>query len=101
MTPKSLLRHPRVASTLEECARGAFQRILPDSLGIRGERAKRVILCSGKIYYELEQRREKLQRNDVAILRVEQLYPLPQKMLGSFLAGYPRGDADTVGSGRA
>jgi 2-oxoglutarate dehydrogenase E1 component len=89
MTPKSLLRHPRVASTLEECARGAFQRILPDSLGIRGERAKRVILCSGKIYYELEQRREKLQRNDVAILRVEQLYPLPQKMLGSFLAGCP------------
>jgi 2-oxoglutarate dehydrogenase E1 component len=88
MTPKSLLRHPRVASSLEECASGAFQRILPDSLGIRGERAKRVILCSGKIYYELEQRREKLQRNDVAILRVEQLYPLPQKMLGSFLSDY-------------
>jgi 2-oxoglutarate dehydrogenase E1 component len=89
MTPKSLLRHPRVVSSLEECARGAFQRILPDSLGIRGERAKRVILCSGKIYYELERRREKLERNDVAILRVEQLYPLPEKMLGSFLSGYP------------
>jgi 2-oxoglutarate dehydrogenase E1 component len=89
MTPKSLLRHPRVVSSLEECARGAFQRILPDSLGIRGERARRVILCSGKIYYELEQRREKLERNDVAILRIEQLYPLPEKMLGSFFSGYP------------
>ena len=88
MTPKSLLRHPRVASSLEECARGTFQRVLPDSLGIHDERAKRVILCSGKIYYDLEQRREKLQRNDVAILRLEQLYPLPQQMLGSFLAGY-------------
>ena len=60
-----------------------------------------MILCSGKIYYELEQRREKLQRNDVAILRVEQLYPLPQKMLGSFLSGYPEEHADTLGSGRA
>jgi 2-oxoglutarate dehydrogenase E1 component len=91
MTPKSLLRHPRVISSLEECANGAFQRVIPDLLLKRAQPVERILLCSGKIYYELEQRREKLERNDVAILRVEQLYPLPEKMLGSFLSGYPEG----------
>jgi 2-oxoglutarate dehydrogenase E1 component len=91
MTPKSLLRHPRVISHLDECAKGAFQPVLPDLLLKRAEHVKRILLCSGKIYYDLEQRREKETRNEVAILRIEQLYPLPEKMLSSLLAPYPDG----------
>ena len=91
MTPKSLLRHPRVVSGLGECANGAFQRIIPDVLPDHAERVARLVLCTGKIYYELEQRREKLNRNDVAILRIEQLYPLPVDMLRSLLDSYPAG----------
>lgn len=89
MTPKSLFRHPRVISSLEECAKGAFQRVIPDLPKKRAESVERVILCSGKIYYELEQQRDKLERNDVAILRVEQLYPLPEEILRSLLSPYP------------
>jgi 2-oxoglutarate dehydrogenase E1 component len=89
MTPKSLLRHPRVISGLEECARGAFQRIIPDRLTTRAERCERVILCSGKIYYELEHQRDKGKRDDVAIIRVEQLYPLPGERLRLVLSSYP------------
>jgi 2-oxoglutarate dehydrogenase E1 component len=91
MTPKSLLRHPRVVSSLEECAKGAFQRVIPDILRKRTERLERIILCSGKIYYELEQQRDRLSRSDVAILRIEQLYPLPEERLRSILASYPDG----------
>jgi 2-oxoglutarate dehydrogenase E1 component len=91
MTPKSLLRHPRVVSSLEECAKQAFQPVIPDSLGNQAERCERMILCSGKIYYELEQQRDKSGRRDVAILRIEQLYPLPQEMLRSVLASCPDG----------
>ncbi len=75
LTPKSLLRHPRVVSPLNELAEGAFQRIIPDSNPQRRD-VKRVLLCSGKIFYELEKFREQQRREDVAILRVEQLYPL-------------------------
>src|SRR5205807_5267224 len=53
ITPKSLLRHPKVVSTLEDCAGGKFQRIIPDELVKSGEQVKRILLCSGKIYYEL------------------------------------------------
>ncbi|MBI4527546.1 MAG: 2-oxoglutarate dehydrogenase E1 component [Deltaproteobacteria bacterium] len=91
MTPKSLLRHPRVISSLAECAKGAFQRILPDSLSAPTERIERLILCSGKIYYELDQHRQKMGRNDVAIVRVEQLYPFPEQMLRSIVEFYADG----------
>jgi 2-oxoglutarate dehydrogenase E1 component len=90
MTPKSLLRHPKAVSDLEDLAKGRFQRILPDSHGAQGV-AERVILCSGKIYYDLVGQREKLGRTDVAILRVEQLYPLPEEMVSACLAPYPDG----------
>ncbi|HVJ20120.1 MAG TPA: 2-oxoglutarate dehydrogenase E1 component [Polyangiaceae bacterium] len=73
-TPKSLLRHPQATSTLEECAMGRFQRVIPDH---KVKKPARVLLCSGKVYYELEKRRAELGREDVAIVRVEQLYPLP------------------------
>jgi 2-oxoglutarate dehydrogenase E1 component len=91
MTPKSLLRHPRVVSALEACASGGFQKILSDTLEDRKGHPERVLLCSGKIYYDLEQQREKLNRRDVAIVRIEQLYPFPLEMLGSVLSSYPEG----------
>ena len=89
MTPKSLLRHPRVASSLDELTDGGFQRILPDQplapAGAKARAPSRVLLCSGKIYYELVEAREKLQRADVAILRLEQLYPFSPEQLRPFL----------------
>ena len=89
MTPKSLLRDPRAASTLQECATGKFQRILADAT--EAKNASRVLLCTGKIYYELLQQREAVKREDVAIIRLEQLYPLPETGLQSVLARYAEG----------
>jgi 2-oxoglutarate dehydrogenase E1 component len=87
MTPKSLLRHPRVASTLDELEGGRFHPILSD-----GERdaagVTRVLLCSGKVYYDLRALRDEERRDDVAILRIEQLYPLRDEMLRDALAPY-------------
>jgi 2-oxoglutarate dehydrogenase E1 component len=88
MTPKSLLRSPRAVSTLQELSQGAFQRILPDTRADSHE-TDRIILCSGKIYYDLEQRREKSRRDHVAILRLEQLYPLSDAELRRRLEPYP------------
>ena len=90
MTPKSLLRHPRAVSPLDDCSTGRFQRVIPDAMENR-PRVDGVLLCSGKIYYELEQEREELGRQDVAIVRLEQLYPLPMDLLKSALAPYPDG----------
>jgi 2-oxoglutarate dehydrogenase E1 component len=90
LTPKSLLRHPRVVSPLSDLAEGRFRRILPDELP-RKEPPSRVLLCSGKIYYELEQERRDRGRSDVAIVRLEQLYPLPATLLEQALADVPDG----------
>ena len=87
LTPKSLLRHPRVVSPLIDFADGGFQRIISDSI-VRRRSVKRVLLCSGKIYYELEKFREQHARDDVAILRVEQLYPLREEHLNAALDPY-------------
>jgi 2-oxoglutarate dehydrogenase E1 component len=91
MTPKSLLRHQRAISTLDECAKGAFQRVIPDIAPERANQIERILLCSGKVYYELEQKREELKRGNVAILRLEQLYPLPRDLLRKTLADYADG----------
>lgn len=90
MMPKSLLRHPEAVSTLDELAQGRFQRVLTDD-AVRPEAVKRVLLCSGKFYYELAQEREKLGRTDVAIVRIEQFYPLDKSVLESVLDPYPDG----------
>lgn len=90
MTPKSLLRYPKCVSTLEEIAGGEFQRILPDDK-VDAANVKRVLLCSGKIYYELLEERERLGREDVALVRVEQFYPLPTDYVMSILADYADG----------
>ena len=89
-TPKSLLRHPRVVSPLAELARGAFRPVLGDA-GASGK-VRRVLLCTGKIYYELDQRREELGRTDVAIVRLEELYPTPEEELLAELARYPEAE---------
>jgi 2-oxoglutarate dehydrogenase E1 component len=91
MTPKSLLRHPRVTSSLEDCARGTFQRVLPNAGGATDETAGRVLLCSGKIYFDLLEHRIETKRDDVAIMRLEQLYPLRREMLEQALSPYPAG----------
>jgi 2-oxoglutarate dehydrogenase E1 component len=91
MTPKSLLRHPDVTSTLDECAKGMFQRVLPDELKRPPQDVSRVLLCSGKIYYELRNRRIDLKRDDVAIVRIEQLYPLRKEVLEKALEGIKPG----------
>jgi 2-oxoglutarate dehydrogenase E1 component len=84
MTPKSLLRDPRAVSTLQQCAAGKFERVLADPPA--AENVRRVLLCAGKIFYELLQQREAVKREDVAIIRLEQLYPFPEAALQSALA---------------
>ena len=90
MTPKSLLRHAKAISSLDELAQGNFQRILPDT-AVAAESTKRLLLCSGKTYYDLLEHREEAKRNDVAILRLEQLYPLRLETLEQALQKYPHG----------
>ncbi len=88
MTPKSLLRHPKVVSSLDELATGKFERILPDTLKV--STPERILLCSGKVYYDLEKYREEGQRENVAIIRLEQLYPLSEQILEKALQQYPK-----------
>ncbi len=91
MTPKSLLRNPRCVSSMEDLAHGRFHRVLPDEAPEGRTTVDRVLLCSGKIYYELEQKRRDLRKHNVAIVRVEQLYPLPKESLKRALEGYRDG----------
>jgi 2-oxoglutarate dehydrogenase complex dehydrogenase (E1) component-like enzyme len=88
MTPKSLLRHPKVASGLAELEAGSFQRILADP-EVPPPAVRRVLLCSGKVYYDLLAAREARKRADVAIVRLEQLYPLSAEQLREALEPYP------------
>lgn len=91
MTPKSLLKLPAAGSPLSDFATGTFRRVIPDDASIPVEGVKKILLCSGKIYYDLLARRTELGRNDVAILRLEQLYPLPDKILKECLSVYAEG----------
>jgi 2-oxoglutarate dehydrogenase E1 component len=90
MSPKSLLRAPAASSKLEELAHGGFQRIIGDET-VPPKKAKKIILCSGKVYYELLAARRELGKNDVAIIRLEQLYPLRKEQLAEALAPYKPG----------
>jgi 2-oxoglutarate dehydrogenase E1 component len=87
LTPKSLLRHPRAVSPLDDFARGEFQRVLPDMAP--SQDVKRVLLVSGKIYFALAAYRERHRRTDVAILRLEQFYPLRAELLEDALQSCP------------
>lgn len=86
-TPKSLLRHPEVVSTTEELAEGKFKEILPDEEMVKNE-VKTIVCCSGKLYYELKKKRDTEGANDIAIVRMEQLYPFPQKQFNALLKDY-------------
>lgn len=84
-TPKSLLRHPKCVSTLADFTQGGFKEVIDDDLADPGK-VRRVILCSGKVYYELVEEREKMERWDTAIIRLEQLFPFPEKQIQDFLS---------------
>ncbi len=86
MTPKSLLRHPRALSPLSDLSRGEFQEVLEDPA--RPAKPRRLILCSGKIFYDLLKAREDGGDPSTAIVRVEQLYPFPAQILAGILEGY-------------
>jgi 2-oxoglutarate dehydrogenase E1 component len=91
-TPKSLLRNKDATSPLSEFTKGAFQTIIPENkeeVNKKAEKVKRVITCSGKVYYDLVKKREEKGQDDVAILRVEQLYPFPHKVFAAELKKYP------------
>ncbi len=92
LTPKSLLRARDAASPLSEFTRGSFQTVIPDSqerVGGRADKVRRIVACSGKVYYDLARKREEKGVDDVAILRVEQLYPFPHKAFAAELKKYP------------
>lgn len=93
-TPKSLLRHPKVVSTKESLASGSFQATIDDNEVAKKE-VTSVVFCTGKFYYDLLERREENDRNDVAIVRIEQLFPLPLNEIASIIEKYPA-DIDYV-----
>jgi 2-oxoglutarate dehydrogenase E1 component len=94
MTPKSLLRHKQCVSNLSEFAAGTtFQPVLAETAKlVDDKKVKRVVLCSGKVYYDLLAERDNRGIEDVAIVRVEQLYPFPEKELGAQLSRYSNAD---------
>ena len=89
MTPKSLLRNKDATSPLAEFTKGGFQTVIGDRGDVKADKVKRVIACSGKVYYDLAKRREEKGIDDVAVLRVEQLYPFPHKAFAAELKKYP------------
>ena len=91
MSPKSLLRHPKCVSPLDELTKGSFQEVLGDSYA-QAKKVKRVLLCSGKVYYDLLDKQQADQRDDVAIVRLEQLAPLPLKQLEAVLGQYKKAE---------
>ena len=88
MTPKSLLRHPLCVSSLEELAEGSFQNVIGEIDEIDPKQVERVVFCSGKVYYELLQKRREDKLNNIAIIRVEQLYPFPHDEVDALLEQY-------------
>jgi 2-oxoglutarate dehydrogenase E1 component len=89
MTPKSLLRNKDATSPLSEFTKGGFQTIIPENKELKGDKVKRIIVCSGKVYYDLAKKREEKGSDEVVILRVEQLYPFPHKVFAAELRKYP------------
>jgi 2-oxoglutarate dehydrogenase E1 component len=94
MTPKSLLRHKLAVSSFDQFTHGAFQDVLDDPDANR-ERVRRIVLCSGKVYYDLSEERARSQA-PAAILRLEQFYPFPSDLLQRLINKYPRGKDEIV-----
>ncbi len=89
MTPKSLLRHPQAKSALSDLANGRFEVVLPEVEDIDAAKVKRVIDCSGRVYYDLLAARTERKADDVAIVRIEQIYPFPHKAFAAEIKRYP------------
>ena len=92
MTPKSLLRHPLSKSSLSDLAEGGLSLVLPEIDELEPARVRRVVLCSGKVFFDLLAERRNRGGTDVAILRVEQLYPFPRRHLSELLHQYPNAE---------
>ncbi|GGE03306.1 2-oxoglutarate dehydrogenase E1 component [Psychroflexus salis] len=86
-TPKSLLRHPKVVSTKEELANGSFQEVIDDAEA-KVKDVKTIVFCSGKFYYDLLKRREEEGRKDMALVRLEQLFPIPEEEINAVIKKY-------------
>jgi 2-oxoglutarate dehydrogenase E1 component len=87
-TPKKLLRYPKAVSTLEEMSTGSFREVIADD-SVSAKQVDTVVLCSGKVYYDILEQKEKREAgNNMAVVRVEQLYPLPEKRIREVIAGY-------------
>jgi 2-oxoglutarate dehydrogenase E1 component len=90
ITPKSLLRHKEAISSLEDLSEGSFQTVIGDNNILDPKKVKRVIMCSGKVYYDLLDYQQKNEIQDMAIIRIEQLYPFPSDDLKEILMVYPK-----------
>lgn len=90
-TPKSLLRHPDAVSTVEELTSGTFQEVIDDP-AVNTDKVKSLVFCTGKFYYDLVAERKKLERDDIAFVRLEQLFPLPIEQLKEVIAKYKNAD---------
>ena len=86
-TPKSLLRHPKAVSTIQELAGGEFQEVIDDTLNPKN--VKKLVFCMGKFYYDLLEEREILEREDIALVRIEQLFPLHLEKIQKVIDRYP------------
>ena len=91
MSPKSLLRHPKAVSPLDEFTSGNFQEVIGDD-NVTAKSVKKVILCSGKVYYDLLERKEKDKRKDIALIRIEQIQPFPANQVNKILDKYKNAD---------
>ena len=89
MSPKSLLRHKLATSTLDELATGTFQTVIDEIDEIKKEDVTRLVICGGKVYYDILEKRRELGLNHIAIVRIEQLYPYPKDTINELLASYP------------
>lgn len=91
MSPKSLLRHPKAVSDLSDFTSGRFQEVIADD-AVKPASARKVVLCSGKVYYDLIEKREKDKIKDVAVIRLEQLHPFPKTQINDLLAKYTKAE---------
>jgi 2-oxoglutarate dehydrogenase E1 component len=93
MSPKSLFRHPKVVSPIEDLVSGTFQEVYGDTFA-NPKKVKKVILCTGKVYYDLLDKQQADKREDVAIVRVEQLHPFPFEKVNAEIAKYPKAEGN-------
>ena len=89
MTPKSLLRNKHSVSSLDDLSNGSFQYVIGETDPLDAQKVKRIVFCSGKVYFDVYEARAKQKRDDVAIIRIEQLYPFPREQYQAAIAAYP------------